>query len=234
MTGIVSSGRRGHTVVPNWRWEDPALDTYDLRIAGWIASHADAYRDDHVTRNEISRKTAISRARVSTSLERLQTLRIITVAWVESDRSGTRFMITFDFDLWVGVDATRPGGGRHTSTPPDATRPPSSIGEQVEEQHGEPRDTDFEAFWSIYRHKVAKPRARKAWKAAVKKALADEILTGALAWGHYWDRAHTEERFIPHPTTWLNGEQWNDAPPTLKRTSKAMNTLDRMARGELG
>lgn len=94
-------------------------------------------------------------------------------------------------------------------------------------------DADFDAFWANYPRTTAKPRARKAWKTATAKSEANVILSGLSDWIAFWRASGTEERFIPHPSTWLNGECWNDTPPTAKR-SKAMGTLDRMARGELG
>lgn len=241
MSGIRSVGRRGFTVVPNWRWEDPALDSYDLRVAGWLASHADSYCEDHVTRNEIARKTAMSRTRASGSMSNLAQLGIISFELVESDTSGQRFMVTFDFDAWEGVDATRPGGGRQASGGVDATRPHRE--EQGLEQQGEQhRSTDgrydedpgFAVFWANYPRKVGKPRAFKAWRAARRSASANEISAGLEQWVDHWKAAGTRMRYIPHPTTWLNSEQWNDEPPSAKRPSKAMGTLEKMARGELG
>lgn len=135
--------------MPNWRWEDESLDPYDLRVAGWLASHTDSYVFDYVTRNAIANHTHLSRDRVSTSLTKLTELGIIEVKLVETAQAqgGKRFVITFDFDRWESqetVDATRPPRtpGDH---PPDATRPPpgrpatSTTGdvdeETTEEQH---------------------------------------------------------------------------------------------------
>lgn len=100
-SGITSSGRRGYVVVPNWRWEDKRLDAYDLRIAGWLASHTDSFRERHVGRNTIAEHTGISGPRVSTSLDRLAALGIITIERVASESGGKeRLRVGFNWQVW--------------------------------------------------------------------------------------------------------------------------------------
>lgn len=67
----------------------------------------------------------------------------------------------------------------------------------------------FDRFWSAYPKKVAKAAAVKAFKAALKKASLDAILTALdrqkrITW------KDTEKQFIPNASTWLNQERWND------------------------
>jgi len=125
MSGIRSRGRRGTTGVPNGWWENDAVDTYELRVAGWLASHADAYLADHVTRNEIVRRTGISRTRVSKSLDTLERLGLVEITTLPGS-GHDRLVITVDFDVWekgtphVLSDDDR---GRPTSSEMDAPRP---------------------------------------------------------------------------------------------------------------
>ncbi|MFJ5923882.1 hypothetical protein ACIQF6_14920 [Kitasatospora sp. NPDC092948] len=69
----------------------------------------------------------------------------------------------------------------------------------------------FEAFWKAYPRKVGKGAARKAWAAALKRG-ADpaSIATAAPRHAAFWITAGTEPRFIPHPSTWLNSERYDD------------------------
>lgn len=81
----------------------------------------------------------------------------------------------------------------------------------AEERRGEEnKDIAFDSFWAAYPKKVGKGQAVKAWRAAVKKADADVIAAGITAAVAAWKRDGTEQRFIPNPTTWLNGERWAD------------------------
>lgn len=245
MSAIIGRGRRGNTVVPNWRWEDPDLDVYDLRVAGWLASHTDAYTEEYVTRNEIARRIGISRERVSTSLERLEDLHGIIS--VQAGGAGRSLRIVFDFDAWEGrgwtpgdhqVDAYRPVTGRPASTTKDI---------QQETQEGPPQppaggsaaDEAFTDFWMAYPRRESKPRALKAYGTAAKKVTRPEIIAAGLRrWTAHWMAAGTATQFIPLPATWLNGEKWNDPCPAIvaepeNRSQRAQAAIARLAaRGE--
>lgn len=72
------------------------------------------------------------------------------------------------------------------------------------------KEDRFAEFWTAYARKVGRGQAIKAWRAAIKKAEPDAIITAASEFTA-WHRAEgTEPRFIPHPATWLNGERWAD------------------------
>ena len=73
-------------------------------------------------------------------------------------------------------------------------------------------DPWFWLFWQMYPRKIDKDRARRAWKKlSPARAMANAILEGLRSWKKcdQWQ----EERFIPHPTTWLNGRRWEAPPP---------------------
>ncbi len=76
-------------------------------------------------------------------------------------------------------------------------------------------DPWFWLFWQQYPRKIDKDRARRAWKKlSPARAMANAILEGLRAWKKcdQWQ----EERFIPHPTTWLNGRRWEATPPASR------------------
>jgi hypothetical protein len=67
----------------------------------------------------------------------------------------------------------------------------------------------FDEFWSLYPRKIAKATARKAWA----KLSAEQQLMAAKAIDthcQYWRAKETELEFIPHASTWLNGERFED------------------------
>lgn len=128
---IRSSGRRGHTVVPNWRWEDPSLDTYALRIAGWLASHADSFMG-RVTRNLVAQKTGVSHAKATDSLRKLEELGIIVIETAPS-AGNDRWVITFDWDVWERSPDDRYSGHDTTASGHVATTSGMHLEDQVEE-----------------------------------------------------------------------------------------------------
>lgn len=83
-------------------------------------------------------------------------------------------------------------------------------------------EADFERWWSAYPRRVGKGSARKAYLIARKKT-AERVLLEALC--RDWP---ADEKFIPHPATWLNGERWLDGadPPLLAAGMGAAATSD--------
>ena len=70
--------------------------------------------------------------------------------------------------------------------------------------------TPFDDFWQQYPRRIAKGASRKAFDAALKITTAEEIILGAIRFADYCKQVGTEPRYIPHPSTWLNGERWED------------------------
>ena len=68
---------------------------------------------------------------------------------------------------------------------------------------------EFDQVWPHYPRNASKADAEKAWIKARKKASFEEI-TGPLGEFIRLVRGQTEKRFIPHFSTWLNKERWND------------------------
>lgn len=78
----------------------------------------------------------------------------------------------------------------------------------------------FDEFWDNYPRKDGKANALKAWPKACKRLEPQRIVAAARYWAGLWENAGFTKQFIPHPTTWLNGERWNDEPP-LSRAQPA-------------
>lgn len=133
---------------------------------------------------------------------------------------------------WCGVSpdarrgvATRPDGvsdsdatGCRDATPEPLVQPSGEPDKQPNnlfdaDQAGAvvvPIGVEFDRFYSAYPRHVAPAAARKAYTAARKRADAATILAGAV-------RYEAEMRgrpvtWVAHPSTWLNGDRWLDAP----------------------
>lgn len=83
----------------------------------------------------------------------------------------------------------------------------------------------FQIFWNTYPRKVGIANARKAFEKHAEKYLA-EMLDGAVRMAS--DPNLPETTFIPHPSTWLNREGWNDEPyPDQSRKGAKMSNAQR-------
>lgn len=78
----------------------------------------------------------------------------------------------------------------------------------------------FDLFWQSYPRKVAKGLARRSWASATTRAPSADILAGLsaqLAAGVFDGmkedarrKGMQEKTLIPHPSTWLTGDRWED------------------------
>lgn len=71
----------------------------------------------------------------------------------------------------------------------------------------------FESFWAMYPRKISKLKSKEKYLKILKSNKTPEkihitILEGLKRHLPIWEK--TETKFIPHATTWLNGERWND------------------------
>lgn len=80
-------------------------------------------------------------------------------------------------------------------------------------------DPNFIRFWQTWPRKIAKKSARLAWTNAIKLSDPETIIDAAKEFADYCERVGTESRFIPHPSTWLNGERWEDELPEISETA---------------
>ncbi len=92
----------------------------------------------------------------------------------------------------------------------------------------EPEKTGFDLFWSVFPRKIGKGAAELAWKkirpdATLQRRIIEAVK--AQCKSEQWKR--DQGRFIPHPSTWLNGKRWEDEvevkiaqdkPPVFYRT----------------
>lgn len=77
----------------------------------------------------------------------------------------------------------------------------------------------FAEFWSAYPRKVGKGKAEKLFDGIAKKLNPDILIAAAQQFRI--SQNGTEEKFIPHATTWLNSRRWEDegALPNVIRPS---------------
>ena len=86
--------------------------------------------------------------------------------------------------------------------------------------------THFAEFWDAYPRKVgSKAKAAKSWAAQKLDGIAERILADVQA-RVADDTQWRDAQFIPHPTTYLNGQRWNDQ---WRTASKRPSVNDRFS-----
>ena len=76
-------------------------------------------------------------------------------------------------------------------------------------------DEDFESFWKIYPRKVEKTKAMEKFK-RIEKSLLDTIIEAVNLQKKTSSWIKNDGQFVPHPTTWINWQRWNDDPASLE------------------
>jgi hypothetical protein len=66
----------------------------------------------------------------------------------------------------------------------------------------------FEEFWSVYPRKENKKKALDIWKRKKVEEFAEIVIADVLK--RKEQHSQWKSGFIPHATTYLNGERWND------------------------
>jgi hypothetical protein len=117
---------------------------------------------------------------------------------------------------FIVVDQDAPQGADDVAQ--DASKPLDQRQRESQRQSREEtdsRDAEFEGFWEVYPLKAGKKDARAAFLKARKKIEFTDLLAAVRR-----IPAPSDPKYYPHASTWLNGERWNDAPPS-KLTAQA-------------
>jgi len=100
------------------------------------------------------------------------------------------------------------------------------------ETETEGESISFDLWWSLVPIKKAKGKARKAFRAALKRTDLQTLTDGIKRYAA--EVAGHDPHFIKHPATWLNGDCWDDEAspprPTDKFTGDGWAQLARGAR----
>lgn len=82
----------------------------------------------------------------------------------------------------------------------------------------------FDDFWVLWPRSEGKIPARKAWDKAVRKIDATLLLELVRKYVNHPNRP--PKQFVPHASTWLNEERWNDGEPTAQESRRPMSNTD--------
>ena len=93
---------------------------------------------------------------------------------------------------------------------PDPTRPERNSSPADADERASTIESEFNTWYLAYPRRIGKGQARKAYTGARKKADPSALLDAAHAFASRCKTTGTDPKFIPHPSTWLNGERWLD------------------------
>ena len=123
----------------------------------------------------------------------------------------------------------------HTEAPtPTATETPTEVLKAcatASPQHVDVPDL-FDEFWKHYPNKRVKKTARQAWARAIKRETPESIVDAARRMAAD-PNLPMDQTKIPHPTTWLNQDRWNESPYSASSSAKPTQDENVAAWGSL-
>ncbi len=152
---------------------------------------------DAITISQFSKATGLNTGNVSRALGKLLLKRAILK---KATPDGVSYGLQTNYDKWKPV-AKKQRGVKKVMAPPPKKKIATADFER-----------SFNIFWPVYPRKVAKRRALRAWlKIKPDEELVSRIIDAVKAHAKTDQWTKDNGQYIPHPATWLNGEQWNDA-----------------------
>lgn len=93
---------------------------------------------------------------------------------------------------------------------------------QIKRPNSSADDPDFERFWKAFpaARKKSKGKAREAWSKARRKHDAEMLIAAAI---EYAASPEGNGQFVKMPSTWLNGECWDDERAAWNGSQQATN-----------
>lgn len=210
----------GYAVAPHWVMRNPLVPPHSklvyVYLEGRLNEDGVCWPSHETTATELG----ISAASVKRAVSWLKDNGLVTVTR-KSKGYGTFNIYSLPKRL---PDHLRPKDHTDLSVPKDQDLGPKDQNEgdqkvtqtykeePIEEQptQEEPTLTVFDDFWTAYPRKKGKGQARTAWNRAVKKVDPAVIIAGVVQFRQWCEQDGTEPQFIPHASTWLNGERWLD------------------------
>ena len=208
-----------------------------VRVYGVLRRHADKDNGTcHPGRKRIAELANMGTRSVDRAINELEQIGAVEVSHRRNPDNPEQSLSNVYRVLTPRAPDYTPRAGDHTplalvTTPPraggDLTRvnKPESVNQR--NTRSTVVDPMFETFWENYPRKVGRKKCFEWW---VRNAplIGDHIVDSLDAWCLYWGHAVTDNRYIPHPYTWLNQERFDDPPPQIvnQRTDTVLAVLE--------
>ena len=205
----------------NWADDQTTGKTINKYVLEKLANYADENNSCFPSYQYLARKcesTPRTIIRAIKSLEEAGFIQIQPRYTKDGKQTSNRFILNIRGDKITGVGVTK--------TTPDPIRD-NHI--NIHNSKGDKKDTPysvhFEEWWKAYpRRAGSKKRAYDSWFKTVDGWIDhNELLSITRLFSQ--QQQGNELKFIPHPTTWLNGRSWE----TVKEVNKIQSNKNQLA-----
>ena len=204
-----------HRKFLDWEWFDDRKTSHLFLVCLLHANHdGNRWRGVDIPRGsfvssypKLAELAGLTIQELRTSLSKLKSTGDLTV---KSTSKYSMFSIT-NYDLYQGEQQAK----QQTSNR-RATTNNNDKNDKKDIVHAE-FDEDFDKFWQEYPLKVNKKRSKQLFHKAIRSGTSfEKIMEGLKAY-----KTNKEDwRKWMHPTTWLNGEHWQDEYETQEEDNE--------------
>jgi len=168
-------------------------------------------KEDEISLSQFVEKTEMDRSSCVRAIRKLVTKKLLS-----SDKKVTtyanKYRFNKDYGQWTASDKKVTRGDKKVTGGGDnlvyrgVTKESHTKETNTKETNTKERYTSFTQFWDLYPKKVERKKSEIKWKLLSEEdrlLILDDIPKRQL--GKQW-----KQGYIPNPTTYLNGERWND------------------------
>jgi biotin operon repressor len=224
-----------HRRLTEWEWYKNT-NTFKLFIHLLIsANHKPAkWQGINIERGQflsgidsLSRATGLSKQSIRTSIKHLKSTGELTS---KSTNKNTLYTIV-NYNLYQTIE--QEPTSKLTS---QLTNDQQATNKQLttnKNDKKEENENNFNSFWQAYPKKVNKAGAKKSYLKSLQATTHETIMNGLNNYKLEIGRQKTEVTFIPHATTWLNNQRWDDVFETKSANNGRMDIRELKANGLL-
>ena len=176
-----------------------------------LANYANEKHESYPSEKHLGELVGVSERTIRRCIKQLMELNLITVI----QRAGTSNL----YKVNLGMD---------TSVLPVRTPMTSNTKENTKEidiSSVDKYDSDFTDFWKMYPRKINKHLAHKKWLVETKKFPRKKMIVCTIRFAEEVKNNKTEEKFIPHPSTWLNQKRYLDYENEKPKKLRSLNNI---------
>jgi len=195
----------------------------------WIADHHNSETNEcFPSLSTLADECEMSKRAVQDRIECLAQIGLIKK--IERSRTnGSQTSNGYSLNLTKQPWQNLPPPLAESASPPVQNLPPHNLVSNNHVNITKKNMAIFDDLWNIYPKKVGKGTARKALAKAMAKAPIDQIQLSLALFVRAW--GSQDKKFMPHLSTWLNGERWDDE---LQEQSLQDMTSDQQMQAILG
>lgn len=193
------------SIVPEWVIY-AQVSSHAVRLYAVLARYANESRQCSPGRKRLADHMGVSVSTMDRALDELVQLGAVTVTR-QKDQAGDWASNLYVLGVVSPVTTPLVTGDQTVVAPVTTKREP--VEREQELSFNEHDDPAFDEFWKAYPRRIGKGHAKKAWAGALKRgANPAELVKAATDFGQTVNGS--DPRFVPHPSTWLNGERYAD------------------------